>query len=360
MSGFSYPDILEAAKEMTPKKYLVYIITNIGFAWPNEPWFMFDVIPIAPCLPPNDGVSTPEMCVPVFPNTRHPSGRMHIHTNPQFPYDNCYHWSHARQLTVRIRAKPEQFDDDRATKLEPRELLTFWELSGPDRTCEELPEEDQSAHDSESCRSSTAAARNAPSVHSQEQQLEGEPASEDRNKDSRHPTSGSPKWNTGTAVESPSMRSFESASERSARAECRSIVRTGIFGDPHEDKEVYPLVDLWVELADTLKQNDIPRPEDFYKEYDMVENLVVEAKMRRKEEERLETSQQPIDELEMVDTFDGAQGEPTDLGKGESTMQKTRKSCRPKIVIRDLHAQAVRVLVRIKHALRLPYVSIWP
>lgn len=44
----------------------------------------------------------------------------------------------------------------------------------------------------------------------------------------------------------------------------------GIFAGPDQDVGVLPLVDLWLDLADNLKQEDIPDPLDFLKERDAI------------------------------------------------------------------------------------------
>ena len=47
-----------------------------------------------------------------------------------------------------------------------------------------------------------------------------------------------------------------------------------IFGDPTHDTELFPLVDLWFELTDRLKQEDIPDPMELYRERDEVVKCV--------------------------------------------------------------------------------------
>lgn len=43
-----------------------------------------------------------------------------------------------------------------------------------------------------------------------------------------------------------------------------------IFAGPNQDVGVVPLVDLWLDLADNLKQEDIPNPLELLKERDAV------------------------------------------------------------------------------------------
>lgn len=48
----------------------------------------------------------------------------------------------------------------------------------------------------------------------------------------------------------------------------------GIFAGPDQDVGVLPLVDLWLDLADNLKQEDIPDPLEFLKERDAIVRYV--------------------------------------------------------------------------------------
>lgn len=214
------------------------------------------------------------MCVPIFPNTRHPSGRMHIHTTPEFPYDNCYHWSLAEKLTVRIRAKPEKFDDDHAIKLEPRELITLWDLAAPDHLSEG-PEDSQSGDGSAPLQSNTMApCGDTPSVGGCEQRAlqdrKPHTAPENQVGESNQPAAEGTERDS-EAGDFASIRSRTSVeSEHSANSEFRAIMGTGVFGNTNQDKELFPLVDLWLELVDHLKQDDIPNPGDLYKEYEAV------------------------------------------------------------------------------------------
>lgn len=49
---------------------------------------------------------------------------------------------------------------------------------------------------------------------------------------------------------------------------------TGIFAGPDQDVGVLLLVDLWLDLAENLKQEDIPDPLEFLKERDAVVKYV--------------------------------------------------------------------------------------
>ncbi|EIW54182.1 uncharacterized protein TRAVEDRAFT_23360 [Trametes versicolor FP-101664 SS1] len=54
----------------------------------------------------------------------------------------------------------------------------------------------------------------------------------------------------------------------------------GIFAGPNQDVGVLPLVDLWLDLADNLKQEDIPDPLEFLKERDAIVSIIQAARER--------------------------------------------------------------------------------
>ena len=84
------------AQVMQPKPYLIYLhlvrsqrtfrriqltmsIQERALPFPDQPWYRFEVEPIATSLRPEDkprGItSARDMCIPIFPNTSHPNGR---------------------------------------------------------------------------------------------------------------------------------------------------------------------------------------------------------------------------------------------------------------------------------------------
>ena len=51
-----------------------------------------------------------DMCMPIFPNTSHPSGRLPVRPVADFPYSNCYQWFCSdMQYNVRIKNEKGQF-----------------------------------------------------------------------------------------------------------------------------------------------------------------------------------------------------------------------------------------------------------
>ncbi|KAI9063909.1 hypothetical protein FKP32DRAFT_1530492, partial [Trametes sanguinea] len=114
------------AQKMRTKPHLIMLemvrnsLLEMALPFPDRPWYRFrvDVISIATCLCPEEPEKglTSDMCVPIFPNTAHPTGRTPLQSNPKgrFPYSNCYHWYQPVISGVRVRARPEEFDETNA------------------------------------------------------------------------------------------------------------------------------------------------------------------------------------------------------------------------------------------------------
>ncbi len=106
----------------------------IGIPWPDRPPYEYRISPIAPCLRKED----PEMCftrdmaVPIYPNTSHPHQREPIHTDPQFPFSNCYHWLDYH-MRVHVRARAEMFDHSKAIMLPCTSYIALDRVFSEDR-----------------------------------------------------------------------------------------------------------------------------------------------------------------------------------------------------------------------------------
>lgn len=53
-----------------------------------------------------------------------------------------------------------------------------------------------------------------------------------------------------------------------------------IFAGPNQDVGIIPLVDLWLDLAENLKQEDIPNPLELLKERDAVVRYISDSLSR--------------------------------------------------------------------------------
>ncbi|RPD52666.1 hypothetical protein L227DRAFT_441155 [Lentinus tigrinus ALCF2SS1-6] len=120
------PEATAEARSMSPKTYLVFVDMFLSLPWPQSRYFEYLLSPIAPRLRAEDPRLgfTPDMTVPIFPNKPHPSaGREPVHTDPEFPFSNCYHWI-GYYVKVCVRARPrELFDHGEAVPCGPSPVL---------------------------------------------------------------------------------------------------------------------------------------------------------------------------------------------------------------------------------------------
>ncbi len=222
------------------------------------------VSPIAPCLGPIDNKTgmTADMCIPIYPNTNHPTARAPVHTEPEFPYNNCYHWSRA-QLNVRIRCPPEMFDIDHAVKLPVPSKIELFHLRSIDYLrMEELEKQHQTTASGAQVVASLPQL-NAESLSAHEvsegaavecapqHQVEGE--GEGRRPNNEEDTSD-----------------VSGSSSNSVNEIVSELVGMGIFGDLNADMDLYPVVDIWFNLTSHLREEEIPNPIALYKECDQL------------------------------------------------------------------------------------------
>lgn len=109
-----------------PRSRIIFFTTDLllpcsqelDLPWLDKPWYRFDVLLIGPHLPPANAARgfTPDMCIPIYPNARHPTIRAPLHTETPFPFSNCYHWIE-NNIHVLVRSRPEGFDETNAIQI---------------------------------------------------------------------------------------------------------------------------------------------------------------------------------------------------------------------------------------------------
>ncbi|KAI0690768.1 hypothetical protein C8T65DRAFT_618209, partial [Cerioporus squamosus] len=87
-------------------KAVVMLHTAVELPFLHRPDFQYLVYVVSPGLRPEDPEQgyTADMCVPIFPNTDHPTGRTPVRTVPEFPFFNCYHWF-GPDISLKVRIK---------------------------------------------------------------------------------------------------------------------------------------------------------------------------------------------------------------------------------------------------------------
>ncbi|KAI0327916.1 hypothetical protein GY45DRAFT_1372780 [Cubamyces sp. BRFM 1775] len=351
---FDDSEALLEAQAMQPKSYLVFLTWDLALPFPDQPWYKYEIEPIAPSSRSEDkarGISS-DMCIPIFPNTSHPTGRKPIKPEPEglFPYDNCYHWFDAK-ASVRVRARPEEFDETNAVALSVRteiQMMRCWEEDGPrmfdnrDKLQLESEVVDHSPDGTKSPSQPLPEAHASPENHPLSEDvvsLEPHTASESQTASREsitgpEDTDGSP--NSGSDAPHPgtSTHSLE------------DIAAMEIFSGPNDDSELVPLVDLWMsDLAEHLKQEDIPSPLEMYAEFDHIAKIVQRARIRS---------------YAALTMPANASGEDTDSASDVIIVEKRKLGPGRPRYWGKLRAQVQRFSSRFRGMLRLPYIPIWP
>ncbi|TFK83898.1 hypothetical protein K466DRAFT_665515 [Polyporus arcularius HHB13444] len=356
---FDLPEAIKQEDIPVPVDLFAERDANLNLPIPGRPWYAFDIVLIPTSLPPPDATraATADMCMPIFPNTYHPEGRQPLQTEGTFPYDTCYHWSDdSLRMDVRVRARAEQFDDDIAIKLTADSRMKLRQYMGQDFACMQQMRAAQRSHSdprvahalaelprTDSLKESPVAGDQADTVMSSR-----EPSLARMDVATEHDTSRE----TDAASTVVSDRDVPSDHESVTLGEViQDVLNAGIFGSFGDDQEVYPLVDLWLDLPATLKQEDIPDYKDLFKERDAVVELIMEGRRRHKEEAaRRVREQEPAGMLEPP-------------AEAQTVAQQER--CRhgglcPGRVLRGVRTGMRRIRAHISHLFRLPYMSVWP
>ncbi|RPD56369.1 hypothetical protein L226DRAFT_538058 [Lentinus tigrinus ALCF2SS1-7] len=264
------PEALKAAEALSPQSYLVYLSENHRLPiWGPEPWYSFDMHLIGPCLRPvhDEQCVTADMCTPIYPNCDHPTGRAPVHTEPPFPFDNCYFWS-GLKMKIRVCPREEGFDWDVTTHMPGREKHVWRDYE----VCDGLMQ--------------TAAER------ARQHQPQPDPVPESRTSDlaPTHPSA----LQADDSAASPYVDDGTSSlySDSSSAYSCSIIASTDVssydtmkewrrlFMDPVASPEFHPLCHLWGNIASDIKQDEIANPMDFLEERDAVVRIIREARVR--------------------------------------------------------------------------------
>ncbi|KAI0774868.1 hypothetical protein BD413DRAFT_472563 [Trametes elegans] len=278
------PIALAAAQAMRPKKYLVYLNMGLDLPTPTNPWFHFDILPIATTLraeDPEHGI-TPDMVLPIYPNTYHPgTPREPIRTMPSFPFPNGYFWFN-NNVTVRIRRKAVQYDHSTAFKCSaPQHMAIDRRFLDDHLTVDKFQQEHFAANQATVCGD------NEPPLPDPRRRSQDTDASqrckhncEKRRADDIDTLPSHPDCADGdsdsSSISLGSMQSTPTSDDSLA-----NILGADIFGLNVDDTvELVPLVDLWFELTDHLTSDTIPSPVELEKERDEIMRIIHDARER--------------------------------------------------------------------------------
>ncbi|TFK57811.1 hypothetical protein BDN72DRAFT_744068, partial [Pluteus cervinus] len=91
VEGMDDPELQRTARELKPKNYIGYVHKTCSWDT-SQPYVVIELIIIGRGLaePVEEKGIEPYMCLPIFPETNHPTGREPLRTSPSFPFHNCY------------------------------------------------------------------------------------------------------------------------------------------------------------------------------------------------------------------------------------------------------------------------------
>ncbi|KAI0664028.1 hypothetical protein C8Q70DRAFT_214900 [Cubamyces menziesii] len=279
---FNDPIATAEAQALETKKYLVYLNISLDLPFVTNLWFRYQVSLIGPCLRqevPQRGI-TPDMAIPIYPNTNHPRGRSPVRTETPFPFPNCYHWID-NMTTVRIRRIDDRYDDANAVKITPRQHVMIEVEFGDDYKRLDAFEQERDRVDLEAS-STTAEATQCPPEPTDARPISSSPRDCRLSDHSDCMTHHS--HNTDGLVEgdvTPGRLDSPRGEELKSDPVVEALFTVDVFNMAHDDSaEAVPLVDLWFELTEHLSADTIPNPLDFYKEREAIIGIIRAARMR--------------------------------------------------------------------------------
>jgi len=291
--------LIDAVKALVPKKYIGYVDLIKDFPLPHRPWHRCHIEFVGQGLPTNTAnpFIEPSMCVPISPNTEHPSSRSPLRPTPPFPFDNCYQYSTV-EGTVRVLTRT--LDPDSATNLSPRDVRYQHACALKDHY--QLVAL-QDAHNRSSEAAGTSEDPEVPiieddivlklspsprqlEVHDETASSSGNVRDTNLDVDDRAVAAPGPE---GHCEAHASWRSPSSEGDSSsANTRASGIVATSnesmmslaleIFGDrPIADPDIIPLVHV---SHDLLQVTEIVDPNGFFAERDAIVKLILDARAR--------------------------------------------------------------------------------
>ncbi|KAI0350638.1 hypothetical protein OH77DRAFT_1524768 [Trametes cingulata] len=231
LAGVEDPTAFAAASGMQPRKYLVYLHTPLQLPCPGGGPYKYLAYFVGPDPRPDEPENfiTSDMCIPIYPNTNHPTGRAPVHPETLFPFTNCSHWV-GWDLERKVRVLEGNYPDELSVKLSSRQHVDMESYCGEDLT-----------------RSHQAKMKHGGQTEVEQPIAEEEPAA--------------------SSTDEASLAQISELSECSSG----SLEDIDIFGlEPRDDDELLPVVKVWLDLAGHFADKDIPNPRGFVEESEAV------------------------------------------------------------------------------------------
>ncbi|KAI0629532.1 hypothetical protein C8Q77DRAFT_1076022 [Trametes polyzona] len=327
--------ITEGARIKTTK-CIVYLACVLQLPFPDDQTIRYNIHLVGPGMRPADPelCLTPDMCVPILPETYHPSGkRKPLEPEPPFPFRNCYHWYGPDMvLDVRIANDGTRYSKDDRTSLSGvqhydmewwrGEDMSRW-LKGQQGLRQAVQSDGETLQaDTSTPMANTSQERTGTAVvqhddtptevrpeHAQVE-VEQAPMSAQRRTDdppstplsvettaSRlHNNDASPPGRPADlkSTHCYSERDYESSvydpycegSEGHSSSTVASVADMDIFGRDQDYSDVLlPVVKVSFDLAGHFKADDIPSPVDFLQQRDQLVRIIGESRARARARE---------------------------------------------------------------------------
>ncbi|KAH9846499.1 hypothetical protein C2E23DRAFT_743997 [Lenzites betulinus] len=290
LRGLNDPSATAAGAAIRTTKCLVYLDRILTIPGPDYAAFKYLVQVVGPRLRPEVPTRDllPDMCAPIYPNTRHPLvDRAPLTPSPPFPFANCYHWFGPDVvMDVRVRNDGRDFHKAEGTMLPTRQQIALDCLRTTDlrRSARARADRDGTPMpvfwsyqplDAQAADPSAVAPREGDSSAMNPCTEQCCHAAEQDDADCDQ------EWHYD-----PSCSSIYVPSDGGCSFECPddSDVPCGdVFGLDYNDKDkLLPVVQLWDDIGAHFKEEEVPDPLEFIKQYDEVVRCVTRASTRYK------------------------------------------------------------------------------
>ncbi|KAL1937865.1 hypothetical protein VTO73DRAFT_12758 [Trametes versicolor] len=291
-----------AASAIKPAKCIVYLSQVLRHPFLHHATFKYTASVVGPGLRPEDPefCLTRDMCVPIFPNTHHPSADrapVQPRTGP-FPFGNCYHWfGGGMALDLRVLNDGQRYPEEGRVSLSANEQARLERLCSGDAW---------RAYGSWKAREDTNADR-APlgAVTAPQEPVPVLPAAEVPDNASLAP-SYMTYWQSVRYLRGESSPSIDAAPGAGGAPSHRSsedVNDIGFVLDCGEGEDLLPIVRIWPDVAAQFKKDsDVPDPTEFLKQCEEIVRIMQESKALAQAEQaapgraraRFETAQASI------------------------------------------------------------------
>ncbi|KAH9889290.1 hypothetical protein C8Q73DRAFT_707006 [Cubamyces lactineus] len=272
-------------------KCIVYLQAVLQLPVPDSPTFKYFVYGVGPGLrPPNPELClTPDMSIPIHPNTSHPSGtRDAVVTEPPFPFSGCYRWcGRDMQFDIRILNDGHDYETDPRIALPPIQQVRLGSMRGEDmgkslcalrkKSRESRYSNATRVHEETQTTVVDSPARSFEDVPSHLVHLRAVDVPDGL--DFSFEESEGSCWDTSSSC---SLDSHDNeTNETNETSESLDDLGPNIFGFRSlVDDDLLPIVKIWLDLEAHIDGGSVPDPTEFIGQRDELIRIITESKTR--------------------------------------------------------------------------------